>query len=121
VNFDPKPYIEGILAANREELAKIAARRERALEEARRIAREIIGHDPSTKRVLLFGSLTGEGPKHLNFDIDIALDEGDPYLAMDITERSEFSVDVVRLDRVPQHVRERIEQTGIVLAERDSA
>jgi hypothetical protein len=51
-----------------------------------------------------------------DFNIDLALNGGDVYKALDVTEGSPFDVDLVRLDRIPVHLRARIEARGIVLA-----
>lgn len=118
MKFDPGPFVERILARNEEERIAIRARAERALQEAGILAERILQADPDVKAVILFGSLAESGPKRLEFDIDIALDGGDPYKAMDITEDSAFDVDVVSLRLLPAHVRERIAAKGVLLATR---
>jgi len=120
MSFDPRPYVDGILARNEAERAAVRSRTESAMREARLLAEGILRADPDVKAVILFGSLAEGGPKRLDFDIDLALDGGDAYKAMDVTEESSFDVDVVSLRLLPPHVRERIAAKGIVLARRDS-
>jgi len=55
-------------------------------------------------------------PRNPDFDIDIALDGGDAYRAMDVTDESPYEVDVVELALLPAHVRKRILEKGIVLS-----
>lgn len=68
------------------------------------------------RRIILFGSLCEDGPRRKGFDIDLAIDGGDVFKAMDAADDSPFKVDIVRLDRLPPHIRHRIETRGIVLA-----
>mgnify|MGYP006303884897 CR=1 FL=1 len=115
---DPERYAAGLREANRREEARISERSKRAREEAARLARAIADADPSVRAVYLFGSLAEGEPRRLEFDIDLALEGGDVYAALAVTEQSAFSVDVVALDRVPAHVRERVEQHGQALYRR---
>jgi predicted nucleotidyltransferase len=116
VSFDARPFIEHHRAMNEAELQGIRERASAALEEARQLAVRIRQADPEVRAVILFGSLAEEGPRRLDFDIDLALDGGDVYKALDSTEGSPFEVDVVRLDLMPEHVKERIKARGIVLS-----
>jgi predicted nucleotidyltransferase len=116
VSFDAPPFIEHYRALNEAALLAIRERASVALEEARQLALRIRQADPQVRAVILFGSLAEEGPRRLDFDIDLALDGGDVYKALDSTEGSPFEVDVVRLDLMPEHVRERIRARGIVLS-----
>ncbi len=116
MKFDPRPYAEHYRAENEAELRAIRERASAALSEARDIAERILREDSGVRAVILFGSLAEEGPRRKDFDIDLALDGGDLYKAMDSVEDSAFDVDVVRLDRLPEHVRARINARGIVLA-----
>lgn len=116
--FDPERYAAGLREANRREHAQIAVRAGHAREEAARLARSIADTDPTVQAVYLFGSLAEGEPRRLDFDIDLAIDGGDVYAAEAATEQSTFSVDVVALDRVPEHVRERIEHHGRLLYRR---
>lgn len=116
MSFDPERYAAGIRLANERERNAIAERLQRARGEARRLAEAIKSQDPNTRAVYLFGSVAEGTPSRLGFDIDLALDGGDPYKALDVTESSEFEVDVADLDRLPVHVRDRILDRGIRLA-----
>ncbi|MGA2480298.1 MAG: nucleotidyltransferase domain-containing protein [Spirochaetia bacterium] len=115
MNFDPRPYIDYYNAKNEKEWREIRARAEEAVKEARRLAREIKRADPAVREVILFGSLAEEGPRRLDFDIDLALKGGDDFKAMDAIEGSPFKVDLVDFDRLPEHIRARIEAKGIIL------
>ncbi len=116
--FDPERYAAGLREANRRERERIGERATQAREEAARLARAITDADPEVQAVYLFGSLAEGDPRHLDFDIDLAIDGGDVYAAEAVTEQSAYAVDVVALDRVPAHVRERVEQHGRVLYRR---
>lgn len=116
MKFDPRPYAEHHRAENEAELSAIRERAGVALEEARRLAERILREDSSARAVILFGSLAEDGPRRKEFDIDLALDGGDLYKALDSVEDSAFDVDVVQLDRLPSHVRARVDARGIVLA-----
>jgi hypothetical protein len=56
------------------------------------------------------------GPRRKTFSIDIALDGGDLSKALNAVEDWNFRVGIVRLDRVPEHIRARIKERGVVLA-----
>ena len=116
MSFDPRPIAAHFRARNEAELRQIHKRADAARKEAHRIARRIRQADPEVHAVILFGSLAEEGPRRLDFDIDLALDGGDVYKALDSAEGSPFDVDVVRLDRLPEHVRERIRSRGVFLS-----
>jgi predicted nucleotidyltransferase len=120
MRFDLRPYVEHYRRENEKERLAISTRVATAMVEARRMAEEILAADPEARAVILFGSLAEGGPRRIDFDIDLALDGGDSYKAMDITESSAFKVDVVELDHLPEHVRVRIRARGKVLAERHS-
>ena len=116
--FDPSPYIAGHRAANAAELAAIKKRAARAAQEARLLAERILAHDPAVEAVILFGSLAEGEPSHLDFDIDLALVGGDTYRAMEVTEESDFRVDVVSFALLPEHVRMRVKEKGMHLVQR---
>ena len=116
MKFDPGPYAAHYRAENEEEKRKTLSRYDTALEEARRLARRIKETDSSVRRVILFGSMAEGVPRNPDFDIDIALDGGDAYRAMDVTDESPYEVDVVELALLPAHVRKRILEKGIVLS-----
>ena len=116
MSFDPRPIAAHYRARNEAELQAIRERADAARKEAHRIALRIRQADPGVRAVILFGSLAEDGPRRLDFDIDLALDGGDVYKALDSTESSPFEVDVVRLDRLPEYVRERIRARGVFLS-----
>lgn len=116
MKFDPGPFVEHYRAEATAELVAIRERAASALAEARRIAERIRRSDTAVRRVVLFGSLAEGGPRRKDFDIDLAIDGGDVFRAMDAVEGSPFEVDIVCLDRLPAHVRDRIETRGVVLA-----
>lgn len=118
MSFDPAPFVRHHLKANSRELRAIRALAGKAGKEAHRLAELIVAGNPGVRRVILFGSLAEGGPRRIAFDIDLALDGGDLYKALDAVEGSAFEVDVVMLDRVPEHIRSRIEAKGVVLASR---
>ncbi|MDP3177589.1 MAG: nucleotidyltransferase domain-containing protein [Spirochaetaceae bacterium] len=114
--FDPAPYAAGIMRENERELARIRARLETSRAEAQRLSRAIKAADPAVRRVFLFGSAARGDACREGFDLDLAMDGGDVYKALDIVDSSEFEVDVVRLDLVPESLRKSIYATGIELA-----
>lgn len=113
MSFDPEPYASGLRRRNDRERAQIEERLAQAKIEAQRLARAILAADASVRAVYLFGSVAAGQPKHIDFDIDIALEGGDSYRAMDIVQSSPFDVDIVDLARIPEHVRMRILDSGI--------
>lgn len=115
MSFDPAPYADAIRAANEREQAAIKRRHEEAWAEARRLAALIRDHDPAVTDVFLFGSVAEGTPRRIDFDIDIAVSSGDIHLAMDSVADSAFEVDVVNLERIPDHVRRRILERGVRL------
>jgi predicted nucleotidyltransferase len=119
MTFDPEPYAAHYREANEAEAARISIRAEAARVEAARVARIISDSDAAVRRVILFGSLAKGMPRSEGFDIDLALDGGDLYRALDAAESSEFDIDLVDLRLVPEHVRARILDEGIVLASSD--
>lgn len=116
MSFDPRPFAAHYRAENASELREISERAAEAHIEARRLAASILKADPNVRSVILFGSLAEGGPRRRKFDIDLALNGGDLYKALDVTEESPFDVDVVRLDLLPDHLRARIQAHGVVLA-----
>lgn len=117
--FDPERYASGLRRRNETERRRLLEKAEEARREAERLANKIGEQDAEITRIYLFGSLLAEAPRSSSFDIDLALDGGDVYKAMDVTEHSSFSVDLVDLDRLPEHVRSRILETGRILYERE--
>ena len=115
VNFDPKPYARRILIENEAVMKKIRVRQKEAVAEAERLGKAIMAADPSVRRVILFGSLAAGMPKNLHFDIDLAIDGGDPHRAMTITSDSSFKVDIVELESLAEHFRKLVLERGRVL------
>jgi len=115
MNFDPEPYAAGIRAANELERRRIADRLERARNEAKRLADEIRAADATVRNVILFGSTARGNPSREDFDLDLALDGGDAYKAMDIAAGSPFKVDLVSLDLLPAGMRDAVLATGVRL------
>ena len=120
MGFDPERYATHHRESNRRERERIRESSRSALEAAREIADRIIRSDAGVKRVILFGSLAEGEPKNLDFDIDLALDGGDVYKAMEIAEEYPWKVDIADMRLIPDHVRARIEKSGKVLRERGS-
>ena len=116
MNFDPGPYAEGIRRANEEEASAINERAARAEIEARRLAAAISEGDREVRAVYLFGSLAVGGPKRLGFDIDLAIEGGDLYRALDAVDGSSFKVDLVDLRLLPESFAERIRESGLRLS-----
>lgn len=116
--FNPRPFVEHYKEQNRQELMVIGQRAEAARHEARALAERILQEDAEVRAVILFGSLAEGEPRRLDFDIDLALDGGDVFKALDAVEGSTFRVDIVRLDKVPQHLRSRITERGVLLVHR---
>ena len=117
--FDPKAAAARVRSRNRREEKEITNRAIKATEIARKLAMKIGAGDSGVKRVLLFGSLAEGMPRTLDFDIDLAIDGGDIYLAMDVTEGCEMKVDLVDINRVADHIRKRIETKAIELFRSD--
>jgi predicted nucleotidyltransferase len=116
--FDAEQYAHGLRRRNEQEAERIAAVANEARNEAREIAGAIARADPEVRAVYLFGSLAGEGPRNLHFDIDLAIDGGDVFVAEEAVEGSNRSVDVVALERLPVETAERIRRSGRLLFER---
>jgi predicted nucleotidyltransferase len=116
--FDPERYAAGLRRENEREAAAIRDSAQHARAEARRLATEIGSADAEVRTVYLFGSLAWGEPRHLDFDIDLALEGGDVYTAEEVAESCPFEVDVVSLERLPQETRNRIRESGVVLYRR---
>ncbi len=123
MSFDPEPYAAGLRELNERERRRIAGRAARARDVAKRIATRIGESDSSVRTVYLFGSLAAGEPRRLDFDIDLAIEGGDVYAAEAVAEaatggESAVACDIVSLERLPEHVRDRIHASGIVLYRR---
>lgn len=114
-DFDPEPYARGIRDLNERERAAIARRAALARDEAGRLALAIGRGDPGVRSVRLFGSLARGQPTRLDFDIDLALEGGDAYVAMDAVAGSAFKVDLVQLELLPEGARRAVVSGGVVL------
>lgn len=115
MTFDPLPYVEGIMKLNQAEEKDIRIRAGLARDEARRLAESIRTRDGEVESVILFGSLALGEPKRIDFDIDLALEGGDIYKAMDAVEDSLFRVDLVDLRLLPEDMSSRIREVGVRL------
>jgi predicted nucleotidyltransferase len=115
VIFDPLPYATNLRRENEAELQRTGLRHELALLEARQIALRIKQASPQTRRVILFGSAATGVPRNPRFDLDLALEGGDLYRALDVVAEASIHVDLVDLTLVPPHLRRRIEETGVDL------
>jgi predicted nucleotidyltransferase len=111
----PRPYIDHYRAENDAELREIRERAASAIAEGRRIAQRIRRADPEVRDVILFGSLVEDGPRRKDFDIDLAISGGDVFKAMEAAEDSPFEIDIVCLERLPAHIRDRVRKSGVAL------
>lgn len=100
---------------NSEAAVRRSARLEKARQEARRLARRFVEEDPSTKVVVLYGSVATGEVRTESFDIDLAVDADEYLRLIAVAEESAFRVDVVDLRALPEDSRERILRRGIVL------
>ena len=109
---------ERIKAQRLRDEAGLARRVEQAHVEARRIALQFAEEcSPPVRRVFLFGSLAEDRVRSLSFDIDLAAEGGDLLRCILIAEKSEFHVDVVALESLPEAMRAGVESHGVVLYE----
>jgi predicted nucleotidyltransferase len=115
MDFDPRPYVDHYRSENDAELREIRERAAAAIEEGRRIAHRIRRADPDVREVILFGSLVEDGPRRKDFDIDLAISGGDVFKAMEAAEDSPFEFDIVCLERLPAHIRDRVLKSGVAL------
>ena len=117
--FDPIAAAKRMRSQNRREEIEIERRATEAIEIARNLALDIGSQVFGVKRVVLFGSLAEGVPRRLDFDIDLAIEGGDIYLAMDVIEGCDIDVDLVDISRVAAHIRRRIDEKGIELFRND--
>ena len=109
---------ERIRKQNRLEEQKIRERVYQAHQEVDKLVRLFLEIDPDLERVVLFGSLAEERVFSLSFDIDLAV-RSDRFLQLVACGlKSPFRVDVVDLDRTPEHIRDSIQKYGKVLYEK---
>ncbi|TVR55284.1 MAG: nucleotidyltransferase domain-containing protein [Spirochaetaceae bacterium] len=116
--FDPHRYAAGIRRTNEDERRAIEKRAAAARQEAARLA-DLIGCEARADRVILFGSLAENTVRSSDFDIDLAIDGGEIDRAADLVERSPYPVDLVEYHLLPAHVKQRVNESGVVLYERE--
>lgn len=73
---------------------------------------------PELRRVLLFGSTATGRNYRGDSDIDLAIEGGDLLACMAAVERSTFAVDVVELERLPEGIRSRAREEGLLFLRR---
>lgn len=112
--FDPAPFAAAWRRQNERERRLIEERSTEARSEAERLA-AAFADDAGATGVILFGSVAEGTVRNLDFDVDIAIEGGDWSRARSIADESPFRVDVVELDRLPPHIRERVLTRGIRL------
>ncbi len=112
--FNAESYAAAWRKRNKNEQERTEQRIRAALIEAKRLAR-LLAADAAVAETILFGSLAEETVRNENFDIDLAIRGGNWLKAQEIAEDSPFKVDVVEYDAVPEHIRKRIDERGLVL------
>ena len=112
--FDADSYATAWRNRNSEERKRIRKRTRAAFSEATLLAGRM-ATDAGVEKVVLFGSVAEDTARDENFDIDLAIYGGSWSRAQEIAEDSPFKVDVIEYDAVPAHVRERIDEKGMVL------
>lgn len=113
--FDPEIYAANIRKRNAEEIEAIKKRLALAKEEARMLSQKIYAQDSNVKTIYLFGSVATERVSSIDFDIDLAIEGGDIYKAMDIVESSNFKVDLVDFKKLPNRTQNLIKSTGTII------
>jgi predicted nucleotidyltransferase len=116
MEFDPEPFAKAMRQRNEAEKLAMAEKREQAVAEARRLAVLIKAKVAGVEKVILFGSVAENSVRSVDFDIDLALLGGDVYLAEDVAADSSFRIDIADFNRLPDHLRSRILERGIVLS-----
>jgi predicted nucleotidyltransferase len=106
---------------NQEEAEHNRHRSDQAHKDGCKIA-EYLGKKYRVSRVFLFGSVTKDGAFNGNSDLDIAvvgLDKSDFYKALaDISQLTEFNIDLKPLEDCSEIFRQRVEEQGEVVYER---
>ncbi|MBL8965554.1 MAG: nucleotidyltransferase domain-containing protein [Spirochaetaceae bacterium] len=102
---------------NARERAELGIRLEAARGEARRLAALLAGM-PEVRRVLLFGSTATGRCYRRDSDIDLAIEGGDLLACMAVVEGSSFAVDLVEIERLPEGIRSRAREEGLLLYEK---
>lgn len=120
VCVDPKETLREFYR-NRATQKQEAARKQRERFEALlpRIVDGILERDPQVSRIVLFGSLA-ERKEGIVRDIDLAIESADFLRASGWLLSLPETIDVVDLNELYPHIRERVETKGRVLYERTS-
>jgi len=113
--FNPEIYAANIRKLNIQESEAIKKKLAIAKEEAIILAKKIYAQNPAVKTIYLFGSVATQRASSLYFDIDLAIEGGDIYRAMDIVENSDFKVDLVDFKKLPKHTQDLIKSTGTII------
>lgn len=116
--FDPSPYRSGWERSGRERAHAISDRLARARAFLPELVDAILRVDPDIKKILLFGSIAKGRVRHLDFDIDIAVDSDRYVRIVAWALRQEWRIDVVDLRSVAGSPLEGIANEGEVLYER---
>ena len=113
------PLITGIIKAEKERLVEyqklLNIRVSKAMDEVRSLTKQFREIDPQLKKVILFGSLAEHTVTSENFDIDLAVESGKYLQIVSIALDSEFKVDVVEIETLPEHLQRRVLDKGQVL------
>lgn len=106
---------------NQEEAEDNCHRSHKARRDGRKIA-EYLGKKYRVSRVYIFGSVLNEGDFNGKSDLDIAvvgLKKSEFYKALaDISQLSEFSIDLKPLEDCSEEFKKRVKEQGEVLYER---
>ncbi len=108
-SFDADSFARGLRELNDAEKRQIAQRLTEARAEAARLI-DRLQRQAGCAEVVLFGSVADGSVRNLNFDIDLAIVEGDLFGAVEIAEQSPFAVDVIDYNNCPDHVRASIDR-----------
>ncbi len=117
--------ITGIIQAEKERFAAqqkyLQNRVSKAWKEARRLTDEFLKIDPALEQVIMFGSLAEDTVRSEKFDIDLAV-KSEKYLQLvSLGLDSEFKVDIVELETLPNPFKNRIMEKGRILYDRHNA
>jgi predicted nucleotidyltransferase len=75
--------------------------------------------DPEVEKIVLFGSLAKGKPKSLDFDIDVAVRSSRYLKLVSWTLDQPWKIDLVDLDEVSESLLAGLEDTGVVLYEKN--
>lgn len=95
------------------------SRIDQAEAEIDRLRKRFLDIDPDMEAMILFGSLATQSVRSIDFDVDIAV-KSQHYLKL-LAEalNSPFKVDLVDLDTIDKHIKQRIDQTGKLIYEKE--